>query len=207
MELNNFSKKQIIASSIFLGALFVLVVIMYSNHPDTVKDSEGHIVDEVTSVLSGEPEREMVPGLPLRLKIPKIHINAEVEYVGLTSNGEMDTPKSTYNVGWYAPGIRPGENGNAVIAGHYGWEEGKPAAFDELHELRIGDKIYIEDDRGKTTSFIVRANRRYEPNDDASSVFNATDEGSHLNLIACEGEWDEVSQSYSKRLVVFADRE
>ncbi len=206
MQLKTFSK-QIIASSIFLGALFVLAVIVYSNHPDTIKDSEGHIVDEDTSVLSGEPEREMVPGLPLRLKIPKIHIDAEVEYVGLTSNGEMDVPKSTHNVGWYAPGIRPGDDGNAVIAGHYGWENGEPSAFDELHKLHIGDRIYIEDDAGTVTSFVVRGNRRYEPSDAASDVFNATDEESHLNLIACEGEWDEVSQSYSKRLVVFADRE
>jgi len=35
----------------------------------------------------------------------------------------------------------------------------------------------------------------------------SSDAKAHLNLITCEGVWDKVSKSYSKRLVVFTDRE
>lgn len=32
----------------------------------------------------------------------------------------MDTPKSPFDVGWFRLGKRPGENGSAVVSGHYG---------------------------------------------------------------------------------------
>lgn len=155
------------------------------------------------------PEQEQVSsGLPLRLKIPGINVDAAVEYVGLTSNGEMGVPKSPDDVAWFELGPRPGDNGSAVIAGHYGtWKNGKASVFDNLYKLREGDKLYIEDDRGVIISFVVRESRRYDPNADASDVFDPNDGKPHLNLVTCEGVWDEVSKSYSKRLVVFTDKE
>jgi len=151
------------------------------------------------------PKEEQISfGLPVRLKIPEINVDSAVEYVGLDSDGAMDTPKSQDNVVWYELGQRPGENGSAVIAGHYG---GKASVFDNLYKLRKGDKLYIEDDKGVTVSFVVRENRRYDPEADASNVFNSNDGKSHLNLITCEGDWNKDSKSYDKRLVVFTDKE
>lgn len=144
---------------------------------------------------------------PVRIKIPSINVDSVVEYVGLTSDGTMDVPKERANVAWFNLGASPGENGNAVIAGHYGWENKKGSAFDNLYKLREGDKLYIENDKGETISFVVRESRRYEPKGDASDVFNSTDGKSHLNLITCEGVWDKSTQQYTKRLVVFTDRE
>lgn len=146
-------------------------------------------------------------GFPVRLKIPKINVDSAVEYVGLTPDGAMDVPKERANVAWFDPGTRPGEIGSAVIAGHYGWKEGKASVFDNLYKLRKGDKIYVEDDKGAVVSFVVRESRRYDPDADASDVFSSNDGKSHLNLVTCEGVWDEVSKSYSKRLVVFTDKE
>jgi len=48
---------------------------------------------------------------------------------------------------------------------------------------------------------------RYGLNDDASIVFDSNDQKAHLNLITCEGIWDEVKKTYPQRLVIFADRE
>ena len=39
-----------------------------------------------------------------------------VERVGLTDENAMDVPQAWMNTGWYSPGFRPGEVGNAVIA-------------------------------------------------------------------------------------------
>lgn len=146
-------------------------------------------------------------GLPVRLKIPKINVDAAFEYVGLTADGSMDAPKSQDNVAWFNLGPRPGENGSAAVAGHYGIKDGKASVFDNLRKLRKGDKIYIEDDKGLITVFAVRESRRYDMNANASDVFVSNDGKSHLNLITCEGVWDKASQSYSKRLVVFTDKE
>lgn len=145
--------------------------------------------------------------LTMRLKIPVINVDAQVESLGLTSAGAMATPKKPDNVAWFNLGPRPSDKGSAVIAGHYGWENGKAAAFDNLSKLHQGDKIYFEDVKGVTTTFVVREIKNYDSNADAKDVFNSNDNKSHLNLITCEGVWDKISKSYSGRLVVFTDKE
>lgn len=147
------------------------------------------------------------PGLPKRITIPSINVEASIEYVGVDSDGAMDIPKDPGNVAWYAPGQRPGENGSAVIAGHYGWKNDIPVAFDNLYKLQKGDEITVQDEQGVITTFIVRESRSYDPKADALDVFSSSDGKAHLNLITCEGAWNKFLKSYSKRLVVFADKE
>ncbi len=40
-------------------------------------------------------------GLPIRLKIPQISVDANIEYVGLTSLGAMDVPAGPVDVAWF----------------------------------------------------------------------------------------------------------
>lgn len=144
--------------------------------------------------------------LSIRLKIPKIQVDALVESVGLTPEGMMDAPEGPTNAGWYNLGVRPGEEGSSVIDGHSGWKNNIPAVFDNLHKLQKGDKIYVEDNKGVITTFVVREFRIYDPEADASEVFVSSDGKSHLNLITCAGDWNETTKSSSKRLVVFTDK-
>lgn len=145
--------------------------------------------------------------MPIRLTIPRIGVDAFVEYMGITSDGAMDTPTGPDTVGWFNLGPRPGEVGSAVIDGHFGWKNGVSAVFDHLSELQKGDLLYVEDGMGTTTIFIVREKRLYNPQTEAPSVFISSDGKAHLNLVTCEGVWDAVSKSYSGRLVIFADKE
>lgn len=146
-------------------------------------------------------------GLPLRLLIPKINVNAAIESVGLTKDGAVGVPKVYANAAWFNVGPRPGEAGSAIIDGHYGWIKGRPLVFNNLSKLRPGDKVYVKDKTGAMVVFTVRALRSYGLNDSAPDVFAAPDGKAHLNLITCEGVWDKASKSYSKRLVVFTDKE
>jgi LPXTG-site transpeptidase (sortase) family protein len=146
-------------------------------------------------------------GLPVRLEIPEIKVNAVIEDVGLTPQGAMAVPEGPVDVAWLDLGPLPGEAGSAVIAGHEGWKDGIAAVFDNLHALRVGDKIVVEDNNGATVTFIVRDIKTYDQNGDTSGVFNTSDGQAHLNLITCEGTWNVVKKSYSDRLVVFADKE
>jgi len=158
----------------------------------------------VTSFIKEQPSF----GLPVRLTIPGINVDAAVEYVGLTASGAMDVPKSPEGVGWFDLSSHPGNIGSAVIAGHYGvWKNGEETVFNTLNKLRQGDKLFVEDDKGATISFVVRESRSYDPDADASDVFKSNDGKSHLNLITCEGIWNNTSESYPKRLVVFTDKQ
>lgn len=145
--------------------------------------------------------------MPKRLKIPSINVDAPVEYVGLTSDGAMDVPKDIVNVGWFNLGPRPGGNGNAVIAGHYGTINNIPHVFDNLHNLHKDDKIYIEDEKGRNIIFVVREIQRYGKDQDSSGIFGSSDGKAHLNLITCTGVWNNTEKTFSERLVVFTDKE
>lgn len=189
-------------------ASFILAVIFYFSFK---KLPPANLVLPIKAVIINTPvvanQEKITYRLPARLKIPEIKVDATFEYVGVTAEGAMDVPKSADNVGWFESGARPGEIGSAVLAGHYGRHNGESSVFDNLYKLRAGDKIYVEDDQGATTSFIVRGNRRYNSQADASGVFISSDGQAHLNLITCEGSWNKDTQSYPTRLVIFTDRE
>jgi sortase (surface protein transpeptidase) len=161
------------------------------------------LAKSITSTLISEP---VTPGTPVRLKIPRLKIDAKLESVGRTNQGAMGVPQDIANAAWFNLGPHPGEIGSAVIDGHYGWKDNVPAVFDPLHKLHVGDRIDVVDEHGLTASFEVRQLRTYAQNDDASNVFESGDEKAHLNLITCQGDWNEDQHSYPDRLVVFTDR-
>lgn len=157
---------------------------------------------------SKKPVNQVDLGLPARLVIPKIKVDTSVESIGLTPQGAVDVPKGPINVAWFNRSVHPGDNGSAVITGHYGyWKNGKLGVFNNLSKLSKGDKIYIKDKQGVTITFVVRELKIYGPNDSVPAVFVAIDGKAHLNLITCLGVWNKATKSYPKRLVVFADKE
>ena len=190
------------------GAVFFAVLLFYFIQLSSAKRAFNDVAlpEEDTNTL---PRQEQISvGVPVRLKISGIGVDVTVESLGLTSAGAMDTPKGPDEVGWFKLGTRPGENGSAVIAGHYGtWKNGKGSVFDNLHKLSKGDKLSIEDASGASISFVVRESRSYDPGADASEIFSSSDGQAHLNLITCEGAWNKDAKSYPQRLVVFTDKE
>lgn len=145
--------------------------------------------------------------LDFKLIIPKINVDGIVDAVGLTKDGAMEAPIGPRGLGWYKFGPYPGEEGSAVIDGHYGrWVSGEGSIFDDLDKLKKGDTIYIEKDTGEIITFIVRELKIYQPEDDASDVFFSSDGETRLNLITCAGKWNGKEKTFSERLVVFADK-
>lgn len=146
-------------------------------------------------------------GIPVRLKIQKIKVNAAIENVGLIADGSMGTPKLPRNAAWFELGPRPGENGSAVIAGHINWWNGAVSVFAKLNKLKLGDKAVVQDNQGQLITFIVSKVRMYDLTEDATDVFQTNDGTARLNLITCGGTWNKITRRYSKRLVVFMEKE
>ena len=142
-------------------------------------------------------------GVPVRIRIPSIQVEAPVERVGLTQEGLMDAPKTPGDTGWFDLGPRPGERGSAVIAGHRGWRTG-PAVFDNLHKIRVGDEVRVTDEEGKELVFVVRDTRIYDADEKVPEVWNK-DDTAHLNIITCSGKWNSRTRTSDERLVVFTD--
>lgn len=174
---------------------FLLIVILL---PDTTA------MGAAESVVA---ESQTTSSQPVRLKIPAIRVDAAIVPVGIAPDGAMDVPNGPLDVAWFDRGPSPGENGSAVVAGHFGWKNNAPAVFDDLSTLKKGDKIYVGNDKGETITFVVRELRLFGEKGNAAEVFGSNDGKAHLNLVTCEGVWNKDSKSYSKRLVVFTDKE
>ena len=140
----------------------------------------------------------------MRLIIPRLGVNAAVEKVGLTSRRDMASPSRADTVGWYKFGPRPGNEGSAVIDGHSGYADDREAVFDDLPKLKVGDKLFVKDAKGKRLAFVVRRKVLYGRNADAGEVFGST-KHRRLNLITCTGSFDVAAGTHAKRLVVFTE--
>lgn len=143
--------------------------------------------------------------VPVRLRIPAIGVDAEIEAVEQYRSGRMETPSLVDDVAWYAPGIAPGEIGNAVLAGHLDRIGGAPAVFWKLGKLAVGDDIFVTDSGGAEYHFRVTGVESYPY--DAAPLDDIFGFGirSRLNLITCRGKWDRAGQTYTQRLVVYSE--
>jgi LPXTG-site transpeptidase (sortase) family protein len=137
----------------------------------------------------------------VRLIIPLLNVDALIQQVGVTPDGEMATPSNTVDVGWFKHGTPPGKKGSAVISGHFNGADNTPGVFANLHKLKEGDLLYIENSDGNKVTFVVTAKQLFDPGY-ADHVFSSNT-GTYLNLITCDGVFDETTNSYTKRLIVF----
>lgn len=141
---------------------------------------------------------------PARIKIPAIGVDAEVEQVGQRADGAMAAPADYADVAWYAPGGRPGGEGNAVFAGHVNNALTKAGVFAHLSQVYLGDYVTVSDKDGYTMVYKVTAIDQY-PADEAPAASIFADKGpSQLVLITCDGDWVPAQKTFDKRLVITA---
>jgi LPXTG-site transpeptidase (sortase) family protein len=179
------------------GSLFI------TNRSSPQKINHSNIVSQFEMVKPAS----VIYGTPERLIIPSINLNVDLESVGVTASGAMDVPIGPENAGWFKLGPLPGQIGDAVIDGHYGfWVDGSPAVFNNLNKLSIGDDIYVQENTGITVGFAVSGSKIYSPNQNDVNLFISSDNQSHLNIITCQGVWNPSNKTYSDRLVILSNK-
>ncbi|HLH68118.1 MAG TPA: class F sortase [Candidatus Dormibacteraeota bacterium] len=142
--------------------------------------------------------------LPAQLVIPKIGVRANVEEVGTDGHGDMGVPKDWHDVAWYAPGVVPGQPGDAVMAGHLDWYGGVKAVFWSLAQLQPGDMVRVVTKDGLTLDFQVSDREKVPYTAHPAGLF-ATSGPPQLSLITCTGTWDTAKSVYLERLIVNAN--
>jgi sortase (surface protein transpeptidase) len=140
--------------------------------------------------------------VPLRLQIPSIGVDAVVERVGVTPEGNLGVPENVDDVAWYRDGPAPGAAGDAVIDGHLDWFTG-PAVFQGLSRLRAGDLEMVSTGSGQRLTFKV--SRVYTVSFESSppGLFDRAGPP-RMSLLTCAGPWDPVHETYASRLIVEA---
>src|SRR3989344_31021 len=139
-----------------------------------------------------------------KIIIPAIKVNAKIVDVGVTAKGNMASPKSFPQVGWYKYGPFPGETGSAVLAGHVNNGISLPAVFSKLDRLQTGDDIYVETKDGKKLHFKVIGRKIYAYDSTPEEVF-MDQSGKYLKLITCVGQIIRELRTHDKRLVITAE--
>jgi LPXTG-site transpeptidase (sortase) family protein len=153
---------------------------------------------------TGTVEAERPPqALPVRLQVPDIGIDTELEQLGLLDDGSLSTPEDTDLAGWFERGPRPGAVGPAVIAGHVSWN-GEPSVFFRLTELTTGDQITVEQADGSTVAFEVMRTEQHPKDEFPTVAVYANTEAPELRLITCGGEFDSSTGHFDDNIVVFA---
>lgn len=140
---------------------------------------------------------------PSALLVPKINLTARIEAAGLDENNIMVVPVEKNTVSWYKLGVKPGELGRAVIAGHFEWTYGA-GVFRRLGELQAGDLIIVKSEGSKDIQFEVKERKIYDTDDFPIDEIYGNSDQKRLNLITCWGIYNKTTKAYPKRLVIFS---
>lgn len=152
---------------------------------------------------------------PRYFSVPRLGINnARIIEVGLKSSGEMATPRSIYDLGWYNQSVLPGEKGVSILDGHGGAIGvgilGNLSGRDyQDPSIKVGDLIRVEMGDGRVFDYhvadvAVKANGD-EANAYMTTAFQSPKRGSaSLTIITCTGTYWLSSKTYSHRLFVRA---
>lgn len=143
------------------------------------------------------------PMLPGRLRIPAIGVDAPIVPVGLNPDGSMEVPAAT-DVGWYEPGVRPGNPvGSAVLAAHVDYA-GQKGAFFDLRSLPEGAEVLVSDEAGTIHRFTVDARLQVDKDElPIEELFRPVGDPK-LTLITCGGAFDQGARHYEDNIVVRA---
>lgn len=136
---------------------------------------------------------------PVALSIPSIGLADPIQKMGVLANGQLAVPSgSTLNVGWYAAGTVPGQVGSAVLDAHVF------AAFKNLHNVRVGESIYVTDQDGTVLRFVVQTVATFKLGDLSANYLYKRADARRLTLITCAGQLTPDHSTYTERLVVSA---
>ncbi|MCX5172789.1 MULTISPECIES: class F sortase [Streptomyces] len=143
-------------------------------------------------------------GMPDRVRIPAIQVDAPVMPVGLDADGWVAAPppEDPNLAGWFTGGVTPGEKGTAVVVGHVDNTQG-PAVFYGLGALKKGNRVEVVRQDGKTAVFEIYGIEVFAKNDFPGDRVYASKGTPELRVITCGGGFSKAN-GYDGNVVAFA---
>ena len=141
---------------------------------------------------------------PVKLQVAKVGLDLIVDPIGVEADGTLGVPKDWYSAGWYKKSSKPGQHGNVIIDGHFDTNTGTPAAFWNLKNLNISDKVVVVDEFGKKHEYTVEEIVHVDIKQEGRLDILNKSSGKTLTLITCGGMWDIAAGTYNTRLIIKA---
>ena len=144
---------------------------------------------------------------PVTLDIPSIGVHSDVQYLGQTADGALETPAPgpRYNdAAWYRYSPTPGSLGPAVLLGHVDSAAEGPSVFFRLGELQPGDRISVTRADESIATFVVDEVHSYAKDDFPTERVYSDIDHAGLRVVTCGGAFDDATGHYLENIVVFA---
>jgi LPXTG-site transpeptidase (sortase) family protein len=174
----------------FFLILLLAGMLAFVKIQDTLASNVSAFPAQVVPTSTPTPTPTPIPvGIPIVIQIPRMQVNAVVQPVGTDFNGKMSMPEDWGKTAWYSGegAYKPGEKGNAVIAGHLDTIYGTLGQFYNLDTLVVGDEVLVYDDLHRLRRFMVTHKAIYNYDQaPLQEIFGPSTE-EHLNLITCMG--------------------
>ena len=156
--------------------------------------------------LASDPRaKPLARSVPVKIRIPRIGVNAPVMKLGRDAGGTVQVPPlAEHNLtGWYRYGPAPGQRGPAVILGHVDSATGVSVFYD-LRNLRAGDQVYVTLADGKTAAFTVDGLQKVAKDAFPTASVYGQARYPSLRLITCGGPFDQATGHYVDNIIVYA---
>ena len=152
-----------------------------------------------TPVITPSPTPYVKP-LPVKILFVEQKQSCEVIADGVDEDNRMIVVNRPDAASWLETGPAPGEEGNAIIAGHRSLK-GVAGTFRALWDMEVGDAVVVEFEDGSQQWFYAGHIARYPFKEVPPEVmsFGGPD---RLTLITCIGDWNSGANTSSERFVV-----
>lgn len=163
---------------------------------DANSPSEKKISDEAYIVPADQPRM---------IHLPSLSASGPIQKVGITKANAIAVPSNVNFAGWYTKSVKPGYPGLSVIDGHVSGKY-NPGIFKQLPKLTKGSTFQVEYGDGSRRDFRVIETRKLPTKDAATYLLDKrSDIDRQLNLITCDGVYDQKSKQYDQRFVVVSE--
>ena len=151
------------------------------------------------------PRTYPTAALPVRIRIPALHVTSSLQHLGLEDDGTVEVPVRADVAGWYQGGPRPGQPGPAVILGHVDSSRTGPGIFFNLFRLKPGAAVLVDRADGSTVTFrVTKVSQVAKSRFPTDLVYTPTLQ-STLRLVTCGGSFDRTLRSYRDNVIVYAE--
>lgn len=164
---------------------------------------------KVQAISNNLPAKTLPAAIPVRLQIPKIGVDTNLQQVGLQANGQMETPWDITVAAWYKYSPTPGQLGPSVIVGHLDGANyaNMAGVFYRLNELAPDDEFSVTRADGSIAKFKVNYLEQVPQNNFPTQEIYGNLQYAGIRLITCGGTFDTETNHYSDNTVVFASLE
>lgn len=143
---------------------------------------------------------------PIRLQIPSVAIDIQIDPVGVQDDGFMQIPETITVAGWYRYGASPSsDTGSTVITAHVDDFIQGVGPFAALKDMPVDAEIIVTTEDGVEHRYVLESVQSVEKEQvPLDQVFDRAG-APRIVLLTCGGQFDENVRQYSDNVIAIAN--